>query len=96
VNSFVSMCEAIGSWHVSTLDTSFLSVVHSGQLDVCNLHFELDPVSLENIVLLQSPVYPLKFFDDFKLKTASKHPFLKQAIHLKFLNSYLESNHRIF
>jgi hypothetical protein len=39
---------------------------------------------------------PLKFFDDFKLKTASKHPFLKQAIHFIFLNFFLESNHRIF
>jgi hypothetical protein len=28
--------------------------------------------------------YPLKFFDDFKLKIASKHPFLKQAIHFIF------------
>jgi hypothetical protein len=39
---------------------------------------------------------PSSFFDDFKLKTASKHPFLKQAIHFSFLNSYLESNHKIF
>jgi hypothetical protein len=39
---------------------------------------------------------PLKFFDDFKLKTASKHPFLKQAIHFNFLNFFLESNCRIF
>jgi hypothetical protein len=40
--------------------------------------------------------YPLKFFDDFKLKIALKHPFLKQAIHFNFLNSFLESNCRIF
>jgi hypothetical protein len=33
-------------------------------------------------------VYPLKFFDDFKLKVASKHPFLNQAIHFIFLNSF--------
>jgi hypothetical protein len=38
----------------------------------------------------------LKFFDDFELKIASKHPFLNQAIHFIFLNSFPESNHRIF
>jgi hypothetical protein len=38
----------------------------------------------------------LKFFDDFKLKTASNHPFLKQAFHFIFLNFFLESNYRIF
>jgi hypothetical protein len=37
-----------------------------------------------------------KVFDDFKLKIASKHPFLKQAIHFIFLNFFLESNCRIF
>ncbi|KAG0573305.1 hypothetical protein KC19_VG167100, partial [Ceratodon purpureus] len=28
VNSFVSICEAIGSWHVSTFDTFYSEVVH--------------------------------------------------------------------
>jgi hypothetical protein len=37
-----------------------------------------------------------KVLYDFKLKNSSKHPFLKQAIHLIFLNSYLESNYKIF
>jgi hypothetical protein len=33
---------------------------------------------------------PLKFFDDFKLKIATKHPFLNQAIHFVFFfNSFL-------
>jgi hypothetical protein len=40
--------------------------------------------------------YPLKFFDDFKLKIASKHPFSNHAIYFILLNSFLESNHKIF
>ena len=56
MNSFVAMCEAIGSWHVSTFDTSYRFVVHSGQSVIMKLHFDLEPISLGNIILAQSPV----------------------------------------
>jgi hypothetical protein len=50
----------------------------------------------EMISSLISCFEPLKDFGDFKLKIASKHPFLNQAIYFILLNSFLESNCRIF
>jgi len=52
VNSFVAMCEAIGSWHVSTLDTSCPEVVHNGQHDTCQFHFELGLYFSEPYVMI--------------------------------------------
>jgi hypothetical protein len=58
--------------------------------------YEVKDETSTNSTYVSLAFYPLKFFDDFKLKTASKHPFLNQAIHFIFLNSFLESNCRIF